>query len=115
MKVRYRDAFELAAKLAANSTMRQKIGAVITDKFHNLLGVGFNILKTHPLQAKFGGDKKIYMHAEISALRQCKCGDPYNIYVVRLKSDGSLALARPCGSCCAALDAFGVTNIHWSE
>jgi deoxycytidylate deaminase len=99
------------AKIAASITKRGKI-----------ISIGTNKNKTHPMQAKFAKhDLAIYQHAELSALinylreediddlRKC------DIFVVRTKKNGDLAMAKPCKGCQKALLTFGIKNIYYSD
>lgn len=116
MKVRKNGAMELAAKTAVLSEHPQhKIGCVITDRNDNLLSIGFNSFKTHPLQKKYGGHNKIHLHAEILALSRTNKGSPHSAYIVRIRRNGSLGMAKPCAHCAVALSEFGIKNIYWSE
>ena len=107
-----------AVYLASQSPYRHKIGAVITDKKGKVISTGVNIRKTHPKQflyaQKTGNEKKIYLHAEVSALVKCR-KIPYSIFVVRVNSKGELRLAKPCESCMLALEQVNIKNIYYSD
>ncbi len=51
-------------------------------------------------------------HAEARVLR--KSGHGATVYVARVKKDGSLAMAKPCSKCMAALKAMGVEMVYWT-
>jgi len=51
-------------------------------------------------------------HAEARVLR--KSGYGATVYVARVKKDGSLAMAKPCSKCMAALRAMGVEMVYWT-
>jgi tRNA(Arg) A34 adenosine deaminase TadA len=57
-------------------------------------------------------DKCPSIHAEIRALR--KSGFGATVYVSRIKRDGSLAMAKPCPYCMAALRARGVEMVYYT-
>lgn len=97
-----------------------KIGAVLETTDRRLF-FGQNQRKTHPFQARWGRtEHHVYLHAEIDALRHavtsgCQPGTFKAIYVSRIGKHGESRLARPCEGCMAALAAFQVNNIYWSE
>lgn len=113
MKLRYGKAMELAEKLAFFSQYpKYRLGAVITSKNHDLLSMGVNRHKTHPIQAKFKKER-IFLHAEMDALTSCR-GEPFHIYVVRVMADGTLGLAKPCEDCMSVLKRNKIKRIYWS-
>lgn len=85
-----------------------------------VLSVGVNSLKSHPLQKKFGGEKKIFLHSEMSAIVQAinqhgsdvlqKC----ELYNLRLTKAGNVGLAKPCAACQRAIDAFKIRKVYWT-
>lgn len=77
-------------------------------------------IKTHPLQEKYGGQEKIFLHAEIALLvklvrQHPKSIERAEIHVERHKKDGSLGMAKPCRSCQAALAAFGIGKVTYTN
>ncbi len=107
-----------AVYLASKSPFRHKIGAVIINKKGKVIATGTNIRKTHPQQylyaKKTGNEKRIYLHAEISALVKCR-QKPHSIYVIRVNNKGELRLAKPCDSCMLALEHANISNIYYSN
>jgi len=86
--------------------------AQVYDKRGKLVGSGTNhYSKTHPIQAHFakmvGLPEKIYLHAEIAALLDCRDKIPHSIHVSRYTKNGRPALAAPCPACMAAIKAWG--------
>src|ERR1041385_5956239 len=84
-----------------------------------LIAEGFASSKSHPLQLKFSNRfYKIFVHAEIAALadylRKLKINSSipdlrYCIMTIaRVKKDNSAGLAKPCGTCQAAILEFGI-------
>lgn len=51
-------------------------------------------------------------HAERRALRKCDRGSV--IFVVRMKKDGSFALARPCARCRSAMRTKGIERVCYT-
>lgn len=81
---------------------------------------GYNQLKSHPLQAKFGrNDRAIYLHAEIDAIvKATRLGywlEDATMYIARVLKDGTPALAKPCEGCQRALMHFGIKDVIWTE
>lgn len=89
------------------------------DKKGNFLSIARNsYTKTSTVQAKYaklaGREGAIFLHAEVAAL--LKARQPvYRIEILRLQADGKPALAKPCGICALAIEAFGVTEIVFTE
>jgi len=87
-----------------------KLGCVIA-KGKKVLGVGFNLLKTHP---KSPHNWK-YVHAEFMAV--VNAGYKVNgatAYIFRQQKNGIWAIAKPCESCWRFLIDCGVKEIVYS-
>ena len=111
-------------KLAMNNEGvkgKWKLAAGVVLK-NNLLATGVNSYKTHPMMLKYGKNSEaIFIHAEIEALKNAlrlvepviltKC----DLYVVRVRRDGSYGCARPCVGCGRAISEFGLRNVYWTE
>jgi tRNA(Arg) A34 adenosine deaminase TadA len=85
-----------------------------------LLSVGKNSRKTHPLSVKFNGETKPCLHSElqaiISAINQhgveiLKRCDLYNL---RITNSGKIGLAKPCPGCQKAIDSFGIRRVYYT-
>lgn len=87
---------------------------------NELVSVGVNQMKTHPLQAKFGRNTdSIFLHAEIDCIRnalrrvapeELKRGV---LYVAKSKH-GQPKLSKPCAGCQRAIIHFGISDVHWT-
>lgn len=86
-----------------------------------ILSVGRNQLKTHPMMLKYQTDEtKIYLHAEIDAI--IKTINQYgtsilsrcDLYVLRITGGGNVGLSKPCRGCQKAIDAFKIKGVYWS-
>lgn len=108
---------DLCAKIAEKSTFgRFRMGAVIAKR-KDVLGIGWNRDKTHPLALKYGSDRPFgRIHAELDACLGVKPKDleGASIYIVRLKVDGSQGLARPCMGCLNLLRYCGFKEMCYS-
>lgn len=97
-----------------------RLAAIIVKK-RQILGIGFNQRRSHPLMFRFSKSPvKIALHAEIAAIvsalrnhneEELKGAE---IYIARVLKDGSTAAAKPCIVCQSALDAYGI-QAHWTE
>ncbi len=108
-----------AIEVAAASTSRKKVGAVLYNKRREIASAVNNDDKSHPMQAKWaervGLQEKIYLHAEMATLIKAR-EDGDTIVVVRLGGhDGkSLRNAKPCPICEPALRYAGIKHVYYS-
>lgn len=109
MKSRY---FNLAKKLSYKSDYQShRLGAVVI-KGNEIIGVGFNKKKTHPLsETRFNN-----IHAELSAVLSAGLDDLQgcSVYVYRETKQGRLALARPCEPCMKLLKQLSVSKVYYT-
>ena len=104
--------FDLARKISSKSDHhRYKIGCVIVRK-NNIVGIGFNQLKTHPKSPH----KFSTIHAEFSALLGADPADLIGseIYVYRQTRNGLPAIAKPCPSCTKMLQNIGIKKVYYT-
>lgn len=89
-----------------------------------IIGVGCNTNKTHPLQAQYNrlrGDEWIRhsVHAEIACLNQIKNMNlkwsKVKLYIFRARSDKPFGMSRPCPACMAAIKDMGIKNIYYTS
>jgi deoxycytidylate deaminase len=112
---RVTDMLGLAARVAMNSSVRYRVGAVVA-KGRRVISVGFNKKKTHPDTKKFAYHAWANLHAEMAAC----IGVDYpgllgaELYVVRLLKNGSWGVARPCAGCEEFLQQIGIKAVHFS-
>lgn len=111
-----------AAKLS--NFHRYHIGCVIVYK-KQIISVGFNSTKTHPIQKiynkeRFNCDSTPHsLHAEITALifikdrKDIKWND-IDIYTYRENNQGDLRMSRPYKSCMRLLKNLGISRIHYT-
>ena len=102
-----------------NFDHKQRLAAAIVKK-GDIIGIGHNKMKTHPIQRKFAkNDEAIYLHAETSAILDAvnRGENPSGgvMYVIRRMRDESLGLARPCSGCMRALAAYGIDRVVYSN
>lgn len=95
--------------------------SAVLDKKGRIISLGENNgLKTHPKMMYYSSKtiykkKKIYLHAEISALIRSPYKKAHTIVVIRLNRNGHLAMARPCPVCQLAIADSGVKNVYYSN
>lgn len=109
MKSRF---FNLAKKLSYKSDYQShRLGAVIV-KGNEIIGVGFNKKKTHPLsETRFNN-----IHAELSAVLNAGIESLHNcsIYVYRETKQGQPAMARPCEHCMKMLKNLSISKVFYT-
>jgi hypothetical protein len=111
-------AHNLALKI--KPVRNQRVVAIMYNKRY-VFGVGIASMKTHPLQQ--ANSKWPYLHAEIDAARNAinhtyfdKKVRTLDIYVHRIRTNGVIALAKPCIHCEFALkQVFNIRNVDWSK
>lgn len=106
---------------------KQHIGAVAV--YHGqLIGVGCNTNRTHPLQKYYDDKTRRFkengckcahkLHAEMAVLSSIKNLDidfsKVKLYIFRQRKDIKRGLARPCPSCEAAIRDLGIKNVYYS-
>lgn len=94
--------------------------AICYDKHGRQLSVAQNsYTKSHPLMSYFankvGMPNRIFLHAEVAALLRCKDNKVYSLHVVRKTKSGTLRNAKPCPVCQAAISAYGVEKVFYSN
>ncbi len=99
---------------------RYTIVAHAFDKRGRLLAVATNsYTKTHPLQLYFaekvGHPDRQFLHAEILCMLRCKGKPIHKLMIWRYGKGGDLLCAKPCPICQEAIQAFGPTEIWYSD
>ncbi len=102
-----------------------KLGCLIESK--EGISLGFNSMKSHPLQARFSKNKdSIFKHAEIDAIirhiRSYKEESLMNstMYIFRVKKKKKFSLewidglAHPCTGCMGAIMFYDISRIVYS-
>ena len=87
----------------------------------DLISIGINKMKTHPLQAKFNSNpSRLFLHAETSAIsRAVKTTTDFRkafLYVARSKNGvgGQVqGMAKPCDGCVSCATSFGLRGIFY--
>lgn len=97
-----------------------KVGACLA-RGKSIFSVGVNQVKSHPMayrrkQARVKGSWRYGLHAEVHACLGLDTSQLQgaSIYVVRVKKDGTLGMAKPCIRCQEFLRAVGVKRAYYS-
>ena len=115
--------YNLLKTLAQSSEAagNQQLAAAIVYK-GNIISFGQNSYKTHPFQKRFSkNDKAVYLHAETTviynALKKLSLSElqKSNLYIVRIKKDGTQGLSKPCCGCSRCINTFCITNVYYTE
>ena len=90
----------------------------------NVIGIGCNCNKTHPMQKKYNKYRTKSdgllpkLHAEINCINSIKHLDinfsKVKLYIYRIRNDQPYGLARPCPSCMAAIRDLGIRDIYYT-
>lgn len=109
-----------ARRAAASSKGGFRLGAALY-RGNKVIKVGYNLqgsLKSHPIVAQWT-DREGYksLHAELHALvglhpskvRGC------DVYVFRIRRDGSQGCAKPCNNCRSELARRGIYRVYYTE
>src|ERR1035437_3340786 len=87
-----------------------------------VISIGFNSLKSHPFQVKYGRNKdSIYFHAEVDAIKNALKNysveflQHTTLISVRKKPDSSVGIAKPCSGCERCIAEFGIKEVYWTD
>ena len=117
--------FNVAKTVARTSEYpRIKIGSCIVKK-NKILGVGINMVKSHPTQKIYNKNRgidinRIYnnIHAELDAILKVankKDLEGASIYLYRENSTGEIRMCRPCSACMALLQKYHLRYIYYTN
>ena len=122
---RLKRAVRAAKWAAAQASGPARVGCVLVEG-GQIVSTGWSSMRTHPLQASHSKNQwAIHLHAEVDCLADAIDDVLFNnalrnrmrkrtLVVVRIKRDGSLALARPCGGCMSLIVKCGVGELYFS-
>lgn len=113
-------------RLAINNPMKTKLAACLVLR-NEVIAIGFNSDKSHPLQKRFGkNSESIFKHAEIdcivNSLKHLDVDElkACTLYVHRVKKNnkGDVnwvdGMAEPCAGCQNAIEHFGIKRTVFS-
>lgn len=99
----------VATKLAATSDNRFRVGALVV-KSGRVFGGSANITKRSPSTPP----NRFSTHAEIAALKVASQTQDSTLYISRLSSTDTLALAKPCAWCIQEILESGVYRVVYT-
>ena len=116
--------FQKAHQIATISDYKKTHVGCVAVYQGQVIGLGCNCNKTHPIQKKYNRYRKPSdsmlpkLHAETSCLNQIKHLDinfsKVKLYIYRIRKDQPFGMARPCPSCMAAIRDLGIRNIYYT-
>lgn len=94
----------------------------------NIIGIGCNCNKTHPMQKQYNKYRNLHttgetealpkLHAEINCINSIRHLDinfsKVKLYIYRIRKDQPFGLSRPCPSCMAAIKDLGIRDIYYT-
>jgi deoxycytidylate deaminase len=117
---------EFVRRLATSNNMKMKLAACLVIR-NEIISVGFNSDKSHPLQKRFAkNNDAIFKHAEVDCIiKALKVVDEDDLkdatlYVYRVKKQNKgdanwvTGLAEPCPGCKKAIEHFGIKRTVYS-
>lgn len=116
--------FEKARRIATVSDYHKTHIVCIAIYQGNVIGVGCNCNKTHPMQKRYNKYRNLKgspiqkLHAEISCINSIKHLDinfsRVKLYIYRIRKDRPFGLSRPCPSCMSAIKDLGIKDIYYT-
>lgn len=116
--------FKKAKKIASISDFSKTHIGCIAVYQGNIIGMGCNTNKTHPMQKYYNRYREYSekftpkLHAEINCINQAKHLDvnfsKVKLYIYRIRKDQPFGMARPCPSCMAAIKDLGIRDIYYT-
>jgi tRNA(Arg) A34 adenosine deaminase TadA len=118
----------MLARLASDMPKagRARLATCIVHK-GQVASFGFNQMKSHPFQARFGRNSdSIFLHSETDAIKNAlrvlttRELERSTMYVCRIKKPNPrsrtvvMGLARPCEGCARAISTFGIRKVVWT-
>ena len=120
--------FKHAEKVAMESKFNvYHLGCIAVVK-NKIISSSPNKLKTHPLQKVYDSYREFNcrseprnmhsIHAEIACLNALRYQNinykEIELYIVRVRRDGNLGMARPCVACSQYIKSLGIRKIFYS-
>ena len=122
--------FQKAMQVAKVSDFKKiHVGCVAVYQ-GNIIGIGCNTNKTHPMQQYYNRYRLIddsfeytdtllpKLHAEINCLNSIRHLDikfsKVKLYIYRTRTSKEHGMARPCASCMAAIKDLGIKNVYYT-
>jgi len=123
--------FQLLHDIAEDATLvRHSRHAACVVHRDRILSIGTAKYKSHPIMQRYQTvargriavvPEQIYLHAEVDAILRAanRFGTEIlkdsSLHVLRLTKGGNVSLSKPCVVCERVINAFDITDVHWSE
>jgi len=98
-----------------------RLAAAILYK-NKIVSIGRNQYKTHPIMLRFcKNPEAIYLHAEVDAINRAKKIltvselSKATLVVIRIKKDGSYAMAKPCEGCQDCINHHNIKKVFYTQ
>jgi len=117
--VKFSRLISIASALTGRTEVRYHHVAFILRK-GNILSIGNNISKTHPITMKhpYKAGEKANIHAELDSILKLRYNiqdfSGYTMVVMRLRSSGKLGLSKPCVGCQSVMNQLNFKDIYYS-
>lgn len=118
--------FNLAKAVAKLSHHeKHRIGSVLV-KGNDILAVGFNTLKSHPVQMRYNAYRNMKgkafnnhsLHSEIACILKVKNKTKLKgaiLYSIRIRRNGTVGIAKPCPACYNFIkDETPICDVYYS-
>lgn len=91
-----------------------KLGACLVDRRGRIVTSKHNEYKTHPILARF--TEYPCLHAESNCIISHGLDNCHGLelYVCRVRHDGSLAMSKPCETCEALMREVGISRVYYT-
>lgn len=117
--------FKKARQAALVSDYRKTHVGCVAIYQGNIIGMGCNCNKTHPVQKFYNKYRESRdellpkLHADINCINQISNFDinfsKVKLYIYRIRKDKPFGLSRPCPSCMAAIKDLGIRDIYYTS
>ena len=118
--------FKKAKAVAAISDFEKVHVGCVAVYQSNIIGIGCNTNKTHPIQEKYNKYRNFgqinyfapKLHAEINCLNSIRHMDinfgKVKLYIFRTMNVREYGMSRPCPSCMAAIRDLGIKHVYYT-
>lgn len=86
-------------------------------KKNRIICIGWNKVKTHPINQRYNYHKLCGIHAECDVLIKSKTDDfrGYNMAILRIDKNNKINYSAPCKFCCDMLETLNLNKIFYTN
>lgn len=119
--------FSKAKEIAEISDFHKAHTGCVAVYQGQVIGVGYNCNKTHPLQKHYnkyrdiqcnGSEALPKLHAEMNCIKNIRHLQinfaKVKLYIYRVRRDQPFGISRPCSSCMAAIKDLGIRDVFYT-